>query len=123
MKIALVVVLAAHAVAHLVGFVVPWRLLSSAELPYKTTLLAGGVDLGDGGIRLVGLLWLAAAAAFGLAAAAFALKAPWAVNFAFVVAVMSMALCLAEWPEARIGAFVNAALLVLFTFGPRWSAG
>jgi hypothetical protein len=122
MRIALVILLVVHAVAHVVGFVVPWRLTSSAELPYKTTLLAGRIDVGDGGIRIVGLLWLAMAIAFIAASAAFALQKPGAFAFMAVVASGSLSLCLVGWPEARIGFFVNVALLVLFAASLRWSA-
>ena len=121
MRIALVIVLVGHAVAHVVGFVGPWRLISSAELPYKTTLLAGRIDVGDGGIRIVGLLWLAMGCAFIAASAALALRKPEAFAFMAVVAGGSLSLCLVGWPEARIGLFVNVALLVLFAANLRWS--
>jgi hypothetical protein len=41
MRFALSALLIAHGVAHLVGFVVPWKLLSTAEVPYRTTILGG----------------------------------------------------------------------------------
>ena len=50
--------LIAHGLVHLLGFVVNWQLASLAEMPYKTTLLAGALDVGATGIRAVGLLWL-----------------------------------------------------------------
>ena len=45
--------LLAHGVAHLVGFVSSWKLATLAELPYKTTVFSGRVDVGDAGIRVV----------------------------------------------------------------------
>ncbi len=54
--------LVVHGVAHLVGFVVPWRIVSSGEVPYRTTLL--GVDIGQAGVRAVGLAWLVVAVLF-----------------------------------------------------------
>ncbi len=41
MRLALSALLMAHGGAHLVGFVVPWKLLSTAEVPYRTTILGG----------------------------------------------------------------------------------
>ena len=37
--------LIAHGVAHLVGFVVPWKLVSTAEVPYRTTILGWSIVL------------------------------------------------------------------------------
>jgi hypothetical protein len=35
-----------------------WQIATLAELPYNTTILAGRIDIGDAGIRAMGLLWL-----------------------------------------------------------------
>jgi len=50
-----------HGFAHLVGFVVPWKLRVPPDAPYKTTLLAGRIDIGDAAMRGMGLWWLATA--------------------------------------------------------------
>jgi hypothetical protein len=50
--------------AHLPGFLVPWRLAAPAGMPYTTTVLGGTADLGSVGIRIVSFLWLLAALAF-----------------------------------------------------------
>jgi hypothetical protein len=63
MRFALAALLMAHGVAHLVGFVVPWRLVASQEVAYRTTILASAIDVGDAGIRMLGIVWLLAAAA------------------------------------------------------------
>ena len=44
-NILLAIVLAVHGAIHLLGFVVPWRLAQVEELPYKTTILAGRLDM------------------------------------------------------------------------------
>jgi len=98
-------------VAHLVGFVVPWRLLESDETPYKTTLFAGRVDVGDLGIKVVGLLWLATAAAFAVAAWAFWRGQAWAPSFVGTTAAFSLVLSLIAWPDSRIGVLINALIL------------
>jgi len=61
--------LIAHGIAHVVGFVVPWKLLTSKEVPYRTTVLAGSVDLGDMGARLLRLMWLGVAVGLAIAGA------------------------------------------------------
>jgi hypothetical protein len=64
MHIAIGITFMGHAIAHLVGFLVPWKVLELEEIPYKTTLLAGRIDVADNGIRVVGILWLFVAIAF-----------------------------------------------------------
>ena len=55
MRFVLAAILVAHGIAHLVGLVVSWRLAVFAEMPYKTTVLAGRIDAGDMGIRVIGV--------------------------------------------------------------------
>jgi hypothetical protein len=114
MRFLLAFILSAHGIAHLVGFVAAWRLASLPDLPYKTTILAGRVNLGDAGIRAVGVLWLAAALAFIWASGTVALGTRWALTVTMIATLASLGLCAAEWPQARIGLYVNAALLLLF---------
>ena len=64
MRMLLAALLIGHGAAHVVGFAVPWKLVSSAEVPYRTTVLAGAVDVGALGVRLIGVLWLMVALAF-----------------------------------------------------------
>ena len=61
MRVALAALLIVHGVAHLVGFVVPWKLVSTVEMPYRTTILGGMADVGDVGARTLGVIWLMAA--------------------------------------------------------------
>lgn len=111
--------LAAHGIAHFPGFVSAWKLATLAELPYKTTVLAGRVDVGDTGVRLLGVFWLLAALACLAAGAAVALQTAWALRLAAFAVVASLLMCVVGWPEARIGVAVNIALLVLLAAGAR----
>jgi hypothetical protein len=105
--------LAAHGFAHLVGFVSTWRLANLPDLPYKTTLLGGRLDVDDAGIRVIGLFWFAAAIAFGFAAFAVAAQWPSALRISAYVIAGSTLLCLISLPEARIGLGVNVVLGIL----------
>ena len=110
MRFAVAAILGAHGLAHLVGFVSSWRLATFPELPYKTTTFAGRLDLGDAGIRVMGLLWLLVAVAFFGSAMAVAAEAHWALRFTLVVVVASALLCTAGWPDSQIGLAVNVTL-------------
>ncbi len=119
MRIALSLLLALHGIAHLVGFVVPWRLVQSEELPYDTTILAGRLDLGSTGIRAYGVLWLVAAVAFVAAAAGcWTARGGW-MPFTVAVAAASLLLSILSLPEARIGIPVNLVILAWIYVGSR----
>ena len=67
MRLALSLLFIVHGLSHLPGFLVPWGLVASAEMPYTTKVLGGAADFGSVGIRLVGILWLVATVAFVVA--------------------------------------------------------
>ena len=119
MRIALAVLMALHGVAHMVGFAGSWQLASTNDIPYKTTVLGGNLDLGDAGIRIVGVLWALAAVAFVTVSGATALDKSWWPTAAVIVALSSMALTLLELPQARIGLVVNLALIATLIFARR----
>lgn len=109
MRIAIAIVLALHGFAHVVGFAGSFGLAES--IPYRTTVLGGTVDLGDGGIRAVGILWLVAAAAFLVASAAAMTNQEWWVKALPVAAVGSLVLGVMALPEARIGVAIDVLIL------------
>jgi hypothetical protein len=111
MRYALALLVGAHGVAHLVGFAVAWHLIASAEVPYKTTVLGGLIDVGHGGTRVVGLIWLATALACMVAGSVLWEGAAWAIPFTKAVLLFSLALCLTALPEARVGLLVDVVLL------------
>ena len=117
MRWVLATVLTGHGVAHLVGFLVPWRLMHDTEMPYKTTLLSGRWDVGDRGIRINGVLWLLAALGFFAAAVLLVLGLPFWYQTVLVMATASAALCLLGLPDAKIGGAVNLVLIVCLLVG------
>ncbi len=111
MRYALALLLLVHGFAHTVGFVVPWKIATLDEAPYKTTLLNGKLDVGHFGIRLIGILWLLAALAFFVAGALVIGRFEVWQPFALFVTVFSLILCVLGVPESRIGIAVNLAIL------------
>ena len=109
----LIGLLIVHGIAHLPGFAVPWRLMVSPELPYRTTILAGRFEVGDIGVRAVGLAWAVVAVAFLALAWAIGAGAPWARVAIATAVVASLTLCAAGWPDARIGVVANLLILGL----------
>jgi hypothetical protein len=74
--VAFAILLFVHGFAHLVGFVVSWRIATLKKMPHRTTLLAGSVDIGELGIPAVGLLWLLAGLSFAVSSLGVILRAP-----------------------------------------------
>ncbi len=120
MRVALSIILLLHGIAHLPGFVVPWRLTTLAELPYKTTVLGGALDIGGSGVRTVGLLWLLVALGFVAAAVATLRNSSLWPTLTLGVVAFSTALCILGWPDSRIGLAVNLALLALLLANVRF---
>ncbi|PCR91036.1 ABC transporter permease [Natrinema ejinorense] len=106
-------VLAAHGLVHLLGFTVYLDLATVAEFPYKTTLLGGAVDVGDGGVRVFGVLWGVAAVGFVVSAGAF--LTDWQSWRWLLVAVtlFSLALTVLDWTVAYAGVVANLGILGL----------
>ena len=119
MRLALALVFAVHGLAHLPGFLVPWRLVKPADMPYKTTLLGGSIDVGGTGIRIMGILWLLAAIGLFAAAVATFRGSPSWPTLALSVTGVSLVLSILAWPDSRIGVGVNLAILVALLLGRR----
>ncbi|MEP7000026.1 MAG: hypothetical protein ABI969_06090 [bacterium] len=104
-----------HGIAHLVGFLSPWGLLLAPGRrrapPPANELFAGRITLGDGAARELGLLWLLAAIAFAIVAKGVWLRVPWTVPSLVAVTLVSLVLTLVWSRAARVGAFVDFAVL------------
>jgi hypothetical protein len=119
MAFLLALLMAAHGLAHLVGFVVSWQIRSLPNAPFRTTILNGSVDVGLWGTRVVGLFWLLAAVTFVFAASGVALRQSWWPVVTTIIIMVSLMLCVVGWPEARVGVFVNLLIAALLLAGYR----
>jgi hypothetical protein len=119
LTIAAVVVLVLHGLIHLLGTAVYMRVADVAEMPYKTALLGGTWDVGDGGMRLFGALWALAALGFLAASAAWLLGfGGWSTLLAGVT-LFSLALTVLDYQVAFMGVIVNVAILAALALVPR----
>jgi hypothetical protein len=111
MRIAMGIYMLVHGLCHFVGFVVPWKILTMKEEPYRTTLIAGRLDVGSIGIRLVGILWLLACVGFMASGTGALASSAWWRNAMVPLALASSVLCVLGLPGAKIGILANALLL------------
>jgi hypothetical protein len=111
MRIAMGIYLLVHGLCHVVGFVVPWKIVTMKEEPYRTTLMAGTIEVGDLGIRMVGLLWLLACVAFMVSGIGAIASWAWWRSALVPLALASSVLCVLGLPGAKIGILANGLLL------------
>lgn len=103
----------AHAVAHLPGFLVDLRVTTFSELPYRTTILGGRIDLGDAGVRIMGWTWLGLAVTLAVVAVAIVMALPWWRPVAYVALGVSLVMCALALPETREGVFANLLVVTV----------
>ena len=120
MRIIFAIYLFVHGFAHLVGFVVPWRIAKLEEAPYKTTILADYINVGDIGIRIIGIFWLLAAIAFFYVGIGIITQVSYWKLLTIIVTMFSFVLCFIGWPDARIGVFANLLILVFLLINSRF---
>ena len=118
MRVAFALFLVLHGIAHLVGFLVPFGLAPATAPgqpppPRPDVLFGGQLLIGDAAARLLGVGWLALAAAFVVVASGVVRGAAWWPAALAGVAVASLAMSAAFWPGARIGVYIDALLLAL----------
>lgn len=102
----------AHGIAHFVGFGHAWRLLTPDPYVYRTTLFGSHLDVGDIGMRAMGVAWFVLGLAFIGVSGAALLRTPWWMAAAGAVATASLALCALQRPDASIGLALNAIIIV-----------
>ena len=105
------IVLILHGLIHLMGTV--------KGLSYKTTLLGGRWDLGEGGITVFGALWAVAAVGFVVAALALLTGWSWWKPVLIGVTLFSLVLTSLDWGVAFAGIVVNLGILAALWLGPR----
>ena len=114
MRIAFAAFMLCHGIAHIVGFLGAWA-------PTRTTVIGDRIDLGPSWIKLVGVGWLVMAFAFAITAiVALANIGDWS-KLALIVTSASLALCLLQLPETRLGVLLDVVLLGgLLAFRAGW---
>ena len=105
------VLLALHGVIHLIGFVSPWRIATLEGFAYRTSVLNGALDVGDVGVRVIGLVWLGLTLGFLAAGYGVWRGKPWAVGLTGVLAIVSLIVCVVGLPETAAGVAIDVAIL------------
>ena len=112
------VVIGLHGLIHLMGFSVYLKLGEIEGLPFKTNLLGGRWEIGEGGMKIFGMLWLLAAVGFVIAAVALATQQAWASPALLGVTIFSLLLTGLDYQAAFAGIGINAAILLALWLVP-----
>ena len=110
-----------HGLIHNMGLYVYWPVGELADLPYKTTLLSGELDVGVWGIRIFGIFWAVAAIGLVAAAVAMLLQSDWWMPLLLVSTLLSLILCLLDYTVAWTGAALDVALLAVIALVPQFT--
>ncbi len=112
------VILFFHGLIHWMGTIVYMKLGTLESFPYKTTILNGGIYLGDKRIFIFGILWGLAAIGFVVTAVGLVAKWKWNQSLLIGVSIFSLALTILDWGIAFTGVLVDIAILVIILIGP-----
>jgi hypothetical protein len=110
------VLLALHGVIHLIGFVSPWRIATLEGFAYRTTVLGGVQEIGDVGVRVIGLVWLGLTLGFLTAGYGVWRGKPWAIGLTGILAVVSLIVCVAGLPETAAGVAIDVVVLATVSY-------
>jgi 2-hydroxy-6-oxonona-2,4-dienedioate hydrolase len=108
-------VLVLHGLAHVVGFLVPWRIVpdkSPGAYAAANRLLGGRVMLSDVLARGFGILWLLVGITMAVVAVRWWQREPTSGAALMTVVLVSLVLTAVWLPSARIGFVINVAILV-----------
>ena len=115
---AFAVFFALHGVVHVIGFMVPWKLGGPRSVEYSTSLFNRSLEVGDVGVKLVGLIWLATALAFLAVAVLLWRRHAWALRLTIALLAVSLGLCIAGLPGSIMGLAIDVALLAIMAVAP-----
>ena len=119
MRTFIAILMTLHGIAHLPGVLGSWRIATFDDMPYRTTLFFGNLDVGDAGMRVMGALWLVAGASFVSAAAGAFDNRSWWPATALAACALSLVLCLAALPQTKVGIPLDLVIAGALLLAPR----
>ncbi|MDH4298339.1 MAG: hypothetical protein OEV74_18825 [Cyclobacteriaceae bacterium] len=99
-------ILVIHGLVHLLGFVKEWNLTSNSQLTGKTLF-----ELSATSGKVVDLLWLTACILLLVVTGLYLMHKPWYWIPAAAAVLLSQALIILYWPNAKYGTIANIIIL------------
>ncbi len=114
MNTGLAIFLFIHGLAHIVGFMVYFRIITSKDMQYSTSIFPGNMNVGDAGMRFIGFVYLMTAFALGfMGYDLLSGNGTYFREYIWTVTMVSTAVTLTGWPDTKYGVLANV-LLILF---------
>ncbi|NTU74908.1 MAG: hypothetical protein HGA86_02170, partial [Anaerolineaceae bacterium] len=110
-----------HGLIHISGFTAYFPLAENPNLPYKTALWMGSLEVGAAGMRIFSILWLLAGLGYLIAVLAGLFKRAFWAPLMLAATLLSLAICVLDWQAAFRGALIDIAILLVLAlvFGLR----
>jgi hypothetical protein len=118
MHIAVGIYMFVHGFAHIVGFLISWKLVDDKDSPYKTTILGGKLDLGDTGIRIMGVIWLLLGLSFFMMTYGVITRTEWWKASTIYITFFSLFLSILALPDTKYGVMANILLILFLWIAP-----
>ena len=100
-----------HGLVRAMGLTATWQVGPSGTVAASPGLLPA-ISAGTPQAKVLGVLWLIAMAGFIAASAGLIAQLPWWRPVAAAACVVSLALSIAWWKDAKAGAFLDVAILI-----------
>ena len=107
-----------HGIIHVLGFVVNFQIAEIEGVRYSTAVLAGKVNIGVVGIRVLGIVWLLIAVAFVISGVGIFFSPSWWWSFTLATNVVSLIVTVLGWPDSKFGVLANVIILLFLFIGP-----
>lgn len=118
MKFVIMALLTVHGLIHAIGFAGAWGLAEIKGVsPVPTDIVAAQAT--DPIVRVLGLVWLLALAAFLVAAYLLLVNSPAWRPLALAAVLVSTVPVALWWQDAFLGALVNTLVVAAVLLGPR----
>lgn len=106
-----------HGLFHILGFLIFFRFIESEEIQYSTQVLGGRLDVGDLGMRVLGLIWLLVLVGMVAAGIGLLLGISWWFSAAMWSTLISTVVLVIGLPDTRVGLLANALIFILLFVG------
>ncbi|HPN38370.1 MAG TPA: hypothetical protein PL041_08195 [Melioribacteraceae bacterium] len=110
-NIIFIIILVAHAIAHLPGFVMSFKLAKIKELPYSTKVFFKKIEIGEIGIKIYGLIWLVLSLIFFTAVILIIFEMPVFKITIITASILSFLISVLGLPETKFGIIINSLII------------
>ena len=110
------IILLIHAIAHLPGFIMAFKLAEIKELPFSTKIFFKKIEIGEIGIKIYGLVWLVLSIIFFVSVLFILFDKPVYKDTVLVASLLSLIISIGGLPETKYGVIINLLIIIYLVF-------